>query len=603
MKRTLISALALLGFAACCFLSRSCANTTTPPSGGPKDTIPPVLLTVTPENRTTNFPVIGQKILLLFDEYTVVKTSTDIFVSPPVKKRPSAKVKGKNIVVSFQDSLLPDQTYTIDFGQALADNNEGNLAPRFVYTFSTGETIDSLYFTGKVFDSQTLQPVKGVMVAAYSDLSDSACFLKVPDAAVKTDDWGFFVIRNIKDRPYRIYAYNDEGSDYKYDPDTDNIAFLDSIFTPTAVVRDSIFELGAFDMKDTLECAKREPMISLALFKELQTAQYLQNSGRKTEKSGFLKFSAADVKINSLEFPGIKKENVIIQYSPMRDSLDFWIDVPYRLDDSLMIRLNYMKTDSTGALSPADANLSLAVMRDLEQEKIMEGLTREEKKRLKNKKDTVFKLTTTVSDETVEMDGVTLSSALPVKNIIQDSISLTEKNPKGQTFLKKFSFEQDTMDIRTYHIRPEDALIKGYEYLLRIPQGTFTNLDKLPNALEEIKFQIPGGEDLCILTLNLKNVDNQYIVEVLDESGKTVVRKTTVAGDKSIEFKYMKPGKYMVRLSRDANGNGTVDTGNLLEKRQPEIVKFYATSPESNILEIPESCDIEQDLDIKEIFK
>ena len=603
MKRTIISALSLLAFAACCFVSRSCANTTTPPSGGPKDTIPPVLLSVTPENYATNVPVIGQKILLLFDEYTVVKTSTDIFMSPPHKKKPTAKVKGKNIVVTIQDSLRADQTYTIDFGQALADNNEGNLAPRYVYTFSTGDVIDSLYFTGKVFDSQTLEPVKGVMVTAYSDLSDSACFLTLPDAAVKTDDWGFFTIRNIKAQPYRIYAYTDGNADYKYDPDEDQVAFLDTVFTPFSIVRDSIYELGSFDMKDTALCAAREPMMSLMLFKELQSIQYLQNSGRKTEKSGFLKFSAADVHINSLEFMGIKSDKVIIQYSPMRDSLDFWIDVNYRLEDSLMIRLDYMKTDSTGALSPFVENLSLPVMKNLEEEELLKGLSREQKKQYKNKKDTAFKLTTVVANETVETDGITVSSALPISAIIQDSISLVEKNPKGQLSNKKFSFTQDTSDIRVYHIKPDENLIKGYEYTLYLPQGTFTNLDKLPNSREEIQFQIPGGEDLCVLTLNLQNVDGQYIVDVLDESGKNVIRKVVVNKDYTAEFKYMKPGKYMIRLSQDSNGNGTVDTGNLLEKRQPEMVKFYQSSPGNSILEIPESFDVEQDINIKAIFE
>ena len=368
MKRTTATAIILALFTACLALSHSCANTTTPPSGGPKDTIPPVLVKLTPGDGTTNFPLADGKVTLLYNEYTVVKTAGDILLSPPTRRRPNAKVKGKNIVVSLQDTLRPNQTYTLDFGQALADNNEGNLAPRLVYTFSTGDSIDSLYLTGKLIDSRTLAPVKGALVTAYVDQADSACFNTLPDAAVKTDDWGFFVLRNLRDTVYRIYAYSDKDNDYKYNPDEDEVAFLDSLFQPTEKVSDSTYELRPFLMKDTLACSAREAMIQLLMFKELQSVQYLQNSGRVTERQGFLKFSAADVQINSLEFVGIDSSAIILQYNQTRDSIDFWVNTDYKLDDSLLIRLNYMKTDSTGVLAPCEENLSLAVKKDENQQ-------------------------------------------------------------------------------------------------------------------------------------------------------------------------------------------------------------------------------------------
>jgi len=604
MKKQLTTAAFLLMFAAICILSRSCANTTTPPSGGPKDTIPPVLINLTPENNTTNFPRFGQKVLLLFNEYTVVKDQNAIMVSPPMKKKPSAKVKGKNIVVSFQDSLLENQTYTIDFGQSLADNNEGNIAPRLVYAFSTGEVLDTMYFTGKVLDAKSLKPVKGTTVAIFSDLSDSACFLKVPDAITKTDDWGFFTIRNIRPVDYRVYAYSDADANYKYDPDGDEIAFLDSVFTPFAVVADSIYELGYFDMKDTVKCKARYNMVTLNMFKELQSKQYLQNSGRTTQKSGFLKFSAGNVQINSLEFVGISKDKIILQYSPERDSIDFWINVNYRLDDSLMIRLDYMKTDSTGNLSSAVENLSLAVMKTETAESTAQGSAKGSKKNEKKpEKDTVFELSQLISNETVETDGMSVSSALPILKVDQDSILLTETNPKGQKTSKSFLFWQDTMEIRKYHIKPVEELKKGYEYSIRLGQGAFINLDKLPNRAADINFKVPDGDDLCTLTLNFINVDKNYLVDILNDKGDQTVRSSSTNKDKKIEFKYLKPGKYMIRLTRDENGNGFVDSGNLLKKRQPEIVRFFQTSLDNNIFEIPETFDIEQDIDIKTIFE
>ena len=594
MKRTIAIAVLLALFVACLLFSHSCANTTTPPSGGPKDTIPPVLLKVTPESGSTGFPVTDGKITLLYDEYTVVKTASDIQLSPPTKRRPTAKLKGKNIVVTLPDTLRENQTYTLDFGQALADNNEGNLAPRMVYTFSTGDSIDSLYVTGSVFDSRTLAPVKGALVAAFTDLSDSACFNLMPDAVVKTDDWGFFSLRNIRDTSFRIYAYSNKAGTYKYDPDQDEVAFLDSVYRPSAVMNDSIYELKSFLMTDTLKCKARESMITLLMFKELQSVQYLQNSGRRTEKQGFLKFSAADVQINSLEFVGIDSNAVILQYNRTRDSLDFWINVDYRLDDSLLVRLNYMKTDSTGVLAPFDESLSLAVKPDEDQAA---------KPRDKKQRDTTFKLTVNAKDETVEQLGVQIESALPITRIVRDSIHLTETNPKGQVSAKSFSFKQDSLDIRRFIIMPDGKLIKGYDYELTLPQGTFFNLDKLPNEVATAKFKVPQSETLSLLQVVLQDVDGHYIVDLTDERGSSVLRSYIVSSDRTLDFPYLKPGKYMIRIASDQNVNGLSDTGNLLEHRQPEPVRFYESEPGNKVLEIPESAEIEQHINIKQMFR
>ena len=597
MKRVILTAVALALFAACCLFSHSCAKTTTPPSGGPKDTLPPVLLKVTPLPGVTGFPLTDGKISLVYNEYTVVKTATDILLSPPTKRRPIAKVKGKSIVITLQDTLRADQTYNIDFGQALADNNEGNLAPRMVFTFSTGDSIDSLYFTGSVLDSKTLSPVKNALVTAYTDLSDSACFNALPNAIVKTDEWGFFALRNLRDTIYQVFVFSDTDGNFKYNPDEDKIGFLDSLYRPTTMATDSTYELRTFDMSDSARCSVRESMITLLLFKELQTTQYLQNSGRKTERQGFLKFSAGNVEINSLEFVGIPDSSVILQYNPTRDSIDFWINTDYRLDDSLLIRLNYMKTDSTGVLSPAEENLALAV-------KSEESLSMSDRDKQKNARpDTVFRLTVTAQDETVEQLGVTLDSNLPLLQVVRDSIRLMETNPKGQKTEKPFSLTQDTLEIRRYVIRPAEQLIKGYDYELTIPQGTFFNLDHLPNALATAKFKVPQSEELSTMQIRLTGVDSRYIVELTDEKGSKVFRTYHTETEGVLDFPYIKAGKYMIRITRDKNRNGIADTGNLLERRQPETVRYFESKPGDRILDIPESVEIEQNIDLKELFR
>lgn len=595
MRRIIATAIALALFVAACIGSHSCANTTTAPSGGPKDTLPPVLIKLTPESGTRNFPTTGGKITLQYNEYTVVKTATDILLSPPTRRRPQAKIKGKNIVVTLPDTLRADQTYTIDFGQALADNNEGNLAPRLVYAFSTGETLDSLYFTGTVINSQTLAPVKGALVAAYIDQSDSVCFNQRPDAAVKTDDWGYFVLRNLSDTLYQIFVYSDTDADYKYNPDEDEVGFLDSLYRPTHVVNDSVPELHAFDMKDTLHCSARESMINLVTFKELQTVQYLQNSVRTSERQGYLKFSAANVQIDQLEFVGIPDSSVILQYNVTRDSIDFWINTSYRLDDSLLIRLNYLKTDSTGQLSPCEENLSLAIKKTED--------SKQQSKDPKQKPDTTFTLVVSAKDETVEQVGVSIESALPMIHVQRDTIQLFETNPKGQKSEKTFRFEQDSNEIRRYVIKPDFDLIKGYDYELKIPAGTFVNLDKLPNAEAGAKFKVPQGENLSQLEVQLTGVEDRYIVELTDEKGSRVFRTYHVEQAGALLFPYLQAGRYMIRITCDKNRNGYADTGNLLARKQPEVVRFYESQPGNKILEIPESAEIEQTIDLKAMFQ
>ncbi len=594
-RRVLLTALALIGFVFCLLLSKSCANTTTPPSGGPKDTIPPVLLKVTPDFNATNFPRYDGKIYLTYDEYTVVKSASEIYLSPPIKKRITHKIKGKNIVFSIPDTLAENRTYTIDFGEGLADNNEGNIAPRLVYAFSTGDTVDSLYITGNIIDCQTLQPVKKALVALYTDHSDSACFNMFPDAASKSDEWGFFTIRNIRDTLYRIVAFTDSDNDSKYDPTKDQIAFLDKFVQPVEVIRDSIYELLPFDMKDTLACLDRHSMYELLMFTEVQSIQFLKNSGRRSEKSGFLSFNAPDVEISGMEFFGIHDSSVIIQYSPRKDSLDFWIKTHYKLEDSLLLKLSYKRTDSTGHLRDTIENLSLAVP--------LPQTPSGQQQREEQPKDTVFKFNVVAKNENIAQDGISLISALPIIRSNKEMLYLTVTNPRHQTDTITFKFEQDPKEIRRFIMYMDREIKDGHEYEFTVPEGSFFNLDNLPNAEVKTKFTLPKSEDASSITLVMKSVDTRYIVELVNKDRKEVFRKYNIERDTSLLFPYLKPQEYSIRITEDRNKNGLFDSGNFLDKRQPEKVRMYQPSPGVYILTLPEMTDLEQTINIKEMFK
>jgi len=583
----------ICAFASCCIFSHSCANTTTPPGGGPKDTIPPVLIEMIPADNAINFPRTEGTLSLEFDEYTVIKTATDIFLSPPMKKKPKTKIKGRKILINFQDTLLENTTYTLDFAQALADNNEGNIAPRIVFTFSTSDTIDSLYVTGIVNDCQTLKPEKKIFIAMYSDLTDSACFNKVPDAGTFTDEWGFFTIRGLKGIPYRMYAYSDADMDFKYNPDGDKVAFLDSAIIPSQVVDTSIYELGAFDMKDTLSCTHREPMYKLTLFSELQSIQYLQSAGRIYEKMGYMKFSAGEADIRSLQIVSIDSTDIITQFNQARDSANYWIKSKYNLPDSLLLRLSYMKTDSTGVLSLADTTVSMGMPLD----------TNLLKKNEQMKKDTMFAFKVLMTNETVEQNGVVLESESPILEMNLDSVKFIETNPKNQESEKKIIFSRDTVEIRKFIFKPEEPLKGGYTYNLKIPYGAFQNVYFLPNKEEDIKISIPSDENLSTLTIKMTGVGTRHIVELTDENGSKAERTFFADCDTSLVCKYLKQGKYQIRITEDRNRNGFFDMGNLLAHRQPERVIFFESEPGKKVLEIPERSEVEQEIDVKTLFK
>ena len=268
--------------------SHSCANTTTPPSGGPKDTIPPVITEIYPALGAVNVPTQKTKLVLEFNEYVTVKDAKSLFLSPPLEKAPKYKLKGKGVVVTFESDLDSNKTYTLDVTNAIADNNEGNMFPGFTLVFSTGSVIDSMVVTGIVQDCNNLEPLKGATVMLYKDHADSAIFLKRPDAAVKTDQWGFFCLRNIQDTVYRMYAIIDENNNNKYDPDAEKVAFIDTLIRPVVVVNDSLPELQKYDMEDTLNCLARKTEYELNIFREKPSKQMIMNKERVGDRTAYV---------------------------------------------------------------------------------------------------------------------------------------------------------------------------------------------------------------------------------------------------------------------------------------------------------------------------
>lgn len=574
--------------------SHSCANTTTPPSGGPKDTIPPVIMEVVPVMGATNVPTKKTKLYLKFNEYVQVKDAKSLFLSPPLEKAPKYRLKGKGVEITFENDLDSNKTYTLDVTNAIADNNEGNMFPGFTLVFSTGDRIDSMVVTGLVQDCNTLQPLKGATVLLYKDHADSAIFLKRPDAAVKTDDWGFFCLRNIQDTVYRMYALIDENNNNKYDPDAEKVAFIDSLVKPVVVVNDSLPELLKYEMDDTLNCLARKTEYELSIFREKPSKQMIVNKERVGERTSYITFMAPYAEIDSIWITGVPAEKLITQFNILRDSLEIWVNDPAPQPDTFHLNVKYLKTDTLGMLNPAVDEIKL-----LNPDRKVFG--KSSKKDLKHE-DTIAVVDVVAKPETVEQYGFTMEFKYPVVETAFDSLKFTYLNPKQQEFTGKFTVQQDSTNLRKYIIMPSEKLQAGYEYKLKVPYRIFRDINGFYNDSTEVKVTLPNDDKLSTLFLHLSDVNNKYIIDLLNEKRNEVLRSYVIDKDQTLIFPYLKAGKYSIRITEDLNRNGIVDTGILLEHKQPEKVRFYKLEDGTFLIDIPEMTEMDQNLNLKEMF-
>ncbi|MBQ4389751.1 MAG: Ig-like domain-containing protein [Bacteroidales bacterium] len=575
-----------------------CANTTTPPTGGPKDTIPPVLRKVEPLPATVHVPTKKTKLRFTFNEYVKIKDANGVYLSPPLEKKPKAAIKGKSLEVSFESDLDSNTTYTLDLTGALADNNEGNLFPGFTLVFSTGAQIDSMCLTGLVQDCNTLMPVKGATVVLYKDHSDSAVFLRRPVAAAKTDDWGFFSIRNIQDTLYRVYAIKDENNNNMYDPESERIAFLDTLFRPTTVYNDSLYEFKKFDMKDTALCMARFPQIELNLFRETPSKQFIVKKERVGPRTAYLTFMAPHARIHDLRIKGLPREKLIRQFNLQQDSLELWVNDQRKMPDTLHLVVKYDKTDTNGVLKPQEELVKLTYSKELR----AELMKKERNYRDRKHEDTIAVMTTQADPTRVEQYGFEIEFKYPLIRDAWDSLKLTAINPRQQESAGKYDVIRDSTNLRMFRVMPRERFQPGYDYILKIPHRGFRDVNGYYNDSTQLKVPLPNDEKLSSVTLELSGVHNRYIVDLLGEKRDKVIRSFIVDSDGPLVFPYLKQGQYCIRITEDKNRNALVDTGELLARRQPEKVLFF--KPDGEVLiKVLERAEMIWKINLEEMFR
>lgn len=566
----------------------SCASMGNP-DGGPYDEEPPKFVRSTPKPFAINSK--ERKVTIEFDEFIKLeKAAEKVVVSPPQLEQPEIKASGRKVVVGLVDSLRPNTTYTIDFADAIVDNNEGNPLGNYAFTFSTGTTIDTMEVSGTVLSASDLESVKNIQVGLHSDLSDSAFMKKPFDRVSRTDSRGHFSIRGIAPGKYRIYALMDGNQNYLFDSKTEMIAFSDSIIIPAmedAMRQDTIWKdsLTIDTIKSVGYTRFLPDDIILRAFKEENDRQYLTRSERDKENHFVLTFSArADTlpTLKGLNFD--ERDAFIIEKTDRNDSICYWIkdSLIYQMD-TLEIQMDYLATDTLDRLVPQTDTLFLANKLTRAEREKLEAKAAEEKEKERKKKEkkgekiepepTKFLTLNVDAPSAFDLDrNVYLSFDEPVASIDTAAIHMEIKKDSLWEEIP-FLFVSDSVLPRKYEILAEWEPEK--EYQLSIDSMAFTGVYGLHTNKVKQTMKVKKLDEYGTILLNITGADSTAVVELLDGSGK-VLRQQRITPQNTADFYYLNPGtKFYIRLFNDRNGNGVWDTGKYSEHLQPEEVYYF----------------------------
>ena len=587
----------------------SCASTGRP-DGGPYDEEPPKFIGSSPRPFALN--VKQNKLELHFDEFIKLeKASEKVIVSPPQLEQPEIKVVGKKVVVHLMDTLKEGTTYTIDFSDAIVDNNEGNPMGNFTYSFSTGSRIDTMEVSGTILNAENLEPIKGIQVGLHSDLNDSAFTKKPFERVSRTDSRGRFNIRGIAPGKYRIYALKDGNQNYLFDSKSEMIAFSDSLVIPScmpATRQDTVWrDTLTYDTIKTVGYTRFMPDdLILRAFKEELTRQYLKTKSRDKENHFILVFGAkADTlpTLKGLNFD--EKDAFVIETTKRNDSICYWVkdSLIYQMD-TLMVQMDYLSTDTLDRLVPTCDTIYLAnKLTRSQREKIAEKERKEKEKERKKKEKKgekiepepipLLKMNLELSGELDLDKNIMLSFDEPLSKIDTSAIRLSLK--KDTLFeAEPYLFMADSVLPRKYMILADWQ--PGQEYQLEIDSAAIRGLYGLTTPPVKQTFKVKQLDQYGALLLNISGADSTAIVQLLDASER-VLRSVRITRENTADFYYLAPQtKYYVRLFLDKNGNGIWDTGNYETHQAPEEVYYF-----SKVWEMKANFDFEEDWDIHAI--
>ena len=559
------------------------------PDGGWYDETPPVIVRTTPQDQGTNIK--DKKISIYFNEYIKVDNPTEkVVISPPQIEQAEIVASGKKIAVELKDSLKPNTTYTVDFSDAITDNNEGNPLGNYTYTFSTGGHIDTMQVAGYVLNAQNLEPIKGILVGLYNNLSDTV-FTKEPMLRVsRTDSRGKFIIKGVAPGDYRIYALQDADNNYVFNQKSEQLAFSHEIITPSFkpdVRQDTVW-------RDSLhiDSIMRVPYthflpddIVLRAFTETQTDRYLIKTERTEPDRFTLYFSYGDSllpQITGLNFNA--DDAFIIEAAEKRDTVTYWLrDTMLVNQDTLRMEVKYMATDTLGVLRLQTDTMDILAKVPYEkrlkqqQDEYEEWKKKQEKAKKRGKeyetemKPKALEPKYNVASEPDPDQNITITMPAPLASADTSRIHLYSKHDT-LWYKSPFVLRPKPGVHRTYELLGEWR--PGIEYSLEIDTMAFTDIYGKTSAPKKQGFKVKTEDSYATILFDITGMaDTTVVVQLLNSSDAVVKEAATDNG--RVEFYYIKPDTYYARMFIDSNRNGIWDTGDYAADRQPETTYYY----------------------------
>lgn len=610
MRRTTIL---LLLLATTLIIAVSCASIGSP-DGGRYDEEPPQVLGATPADKAVG--VKSKRISILFDEFVKINNASEkVVVSPPQMEAANVRAAGKRIKVTLYDSLQSNTTYTIDFSDAIEDNNEGNPMGFYTYSFSTGPVIDTMEMSGHVLTAENLEPVKGVLVGLHRADSayDDSLFRTKPFIRVaRTNGSGHFSVKGIAPGRYRVFALNDMDNDYRFSQRAEAIAFDTTVYVPSSrpdlrmdtCWRDTIY----YDSIRVVPYTHYYPDdIVLMSFLEAKQDLHLLKTER-TEPDWFRLYFTAPVDT----LPVIKGLNfdescLVLEASEKNDTLTYWItDTAFtHRTDTLEMLLSFLDTDSTGLLTWRPDTVTLVARNSwekirAEKQKKIEDWNKEREKRAKRSKTPLPPEQNPYEQDFLDL-RITPTGALdPNKNVtikVNEPISAID-TAKVHLYLQRdsnlykepFILLPTPNDARSYTLYAEWK--PELKYSVVIDSMAITGVMGHVSKKSKGDLRVRSLNEYGTLIVNLIIPDTGIVVQLLNRSDKVVAWQR--ASDSGVaEFYYLRPDVYYMRCFADRNGNGTWDAGEYDSGTQPEPV-FYFPKP----MNVRAGWDVEQAWDV-----